>query len=60
METMAEVGLRLGDGAVELRGTLLRTVGRAREGMRKGKRAKSVRRVSIFDDGCCGDGWSGL
>lgn len=48
METMAEVGLRLGDGAVELGGTLLRTVGRAREGMRKGKRAKSVRRVSIF------------
>lgn len=48
METISEVGLRLGDGAVELRGTLLQTVGRAREGMRKGKRAKSVRRVSIF------------
>lgn len=48
METMTEVGSRLGGVAVELRRTLLRTVGRAREGMRKDKRVKIVRRANIF------------
>lgn len=48
METMTEVGSRLGGAAVELRRTLLRTVGRAREGMRKDKRVKIVRRANIF------------
>lgn len=33
MKTLAEAVSRIGAGAVELKGTMLRTVGRAREGM---------------------------